>query len=61
MLKKDIETEQKMKIEKRQKEKEDAWKIIKQNDGIREKRMAEREHERLAQVRLIEEYNKTLD
>ena len=50
-----------MKIEKRVKEKEDAWKIIRMNEKTREKRMKEKEGEKAAQVKLIEEYNRTIE
>ena len=40
MLKKEIDSEFKMKIEKRIKEKEDAWKIIRMNEREKDKRMA---------------------
>lgn len=50
-----------MKVEKRQKEKDDAWKVIKQNEVYKEKRIAEKQKEKDDQVRMIEEYNKMMD
>lgn len=56
-LKKDIEKEHRMKAEKKQKQKEDALKIIELNEQEKAKRQAEKEQDRLYQVKLIEEYN----
>lgn len=56
-LKKDIEKEHRMKAEKKRKQKEDALKIIELNEQEKVKRMAEKEKDRIYQVKLIEEYN----
>jgi len=61
VLKKEILDEQQMKVQKRKQEMDDAWKVIKQNEVYREKRMQEKEIEKAAQVKLIEEFNEMMD
>ena len=57
----DIEKEQKMKVDKRIREKIEAMKIIKMNEEEKVKRMEHKEKERLAQIKLIDDYNEMLD
>lgn len=61
VLKKEIHDEFRTKVEKRIKEKEDAWKIIKMNEKQKEKRMAEKEADRTDQQKMIEKYNATIE
>ena len=56
-----IEKEKEDKVSKKAKERENAWKVIRENEQEKVKRMQEKEEERLKQIQLIDDYNKTLD
>ena len=60
-LKNDLLNEKKQKVEKRQAEKEQAWKVIRENEAEKEKRAIEKQKEKDKQNRIIEEYNKMID
>ena len=60
-LRADLENERQTKLLKKKKEREDALIVIKENEEEKKKRMAEKEHQRLQQIKLMEQYEKILD
>jgi len=60
-LKKEIDEEKETKIMRRLNEKEQAQKVIQENEVAKIKQMTEKEREREAENKSIEEYNKMLD
>ena len=60
-LRADLEREKQNKLMKRKKEREEALIVIRENEEEKKKRMAQKEQQRLDQIRLMEEYEKSQD
>lgn len=60
-LKKEIDEEKETKINKKRAEREQALKVIQENEQAKIKLMSDKERERDAENRTIEEYNKMLE
>lgn len=50
-----------MKIEKKKNERDQAWKVINENQEYKQKQLLEKEKERERENKMMEEYNKMLE
>lgn len=50
-----------MKLEKRKQERDQAWKVINENQEFKQKQLIEKEKEKERESKIMEEYNKMLE
>ena len=60
-LRSEIEEEQRIKLEKRKKERDQAWRIINENELYKQKQLLEKAKEKEKDNKIMQDYNKFLD
>jgi hypothetical protein len=60
-LREEIEAEKQQRLHKRQQEREQAWRIINQNQDFKARQLQQKENDKIKENQAIEEYNKLIE